>query len=361
MRHLTIAFVLLSIAAGCSRYGTYVSHYSFSNKVSIPDYSQLDYWASHPWKKDPADSVPAGIKDRTQDSLVDVFFIHPTTYTRNKKEWNADINDAYLNAKTDYSTILYQASVFNQHARLFAPRYRQAHLSAFFTNSREASDAFDTAYADLKQAFEYYLAHYNNNRPIIIAGHSQGALMAKRLLKEFFDGKPLQQKLVAAYVIGWPVQQNYFTSIPVCESASQTGCFCSWRTFRTDFLPGYVKNEKRPAAVTNPLSWTTKETYADRSENLGSVLRNLNKVFPATTDAQIHSGVLWVSKPRFPGSVFFFTRNYHIADINLFYMNIRQNVEERIQAYSKQPFIEGLPRRSFPGQSPLQSHSALHR
>jgi hypothetical protein len=335
MRRLTIAFVFLSIIAGCSRYGAYVSRYNFPSKVSTPDYSNLNFWASHPWKKDPADSIPAAIKDRTRDSLVDVFFIHPTTYTRNKKAWNADINDAYLNAKTDYSTILYQASVFNQHCRLFAPRYRQAHLSAFFTDDKEAADAFDTAYADLKKAFEYYLAHYNNNRPIIIAGHSQGALMAKRLLREFFDGKPLQQKLVAAYILGWPVQQHYFVKIPVCDSATQTGCFCSWRTLRTHYIPEYIKTEKSPAAVTNPLSWTTTEEYAGREKNMGSVLRNLNKVYPATTDAQIHKGVLWVNKPRFPGGVFFVIRNYHIADINLFYMNLRQNVEDRVRAYLK--------------------------
>jgi hypothetical protein len=335
MHRLTIAFVFLSIIAGCSRYGAYVSRYNFPSKVSIPDYSNLDFWASHPWKKDPADSIPASIKDRTQDSLVDVFFIHPTTYTKNKKGWNADINDAFLNAKTDYSTILYQASVFNQHCRLFAPRYRQAHLLAFFTDDKEAAGAFDTAYADLKKAFEYYLAHYNNNRPIIIAGHSQGALMAKRLLKEFFDGKPLQQKLVAAYILGWPVQQHYFVKIPVCDSATQTGCFCSWRTLRTNYIPEYIKTEKNPAVVTNPLSWTTTGEYISRDKNMGSILRNLNKVYPATTDAQIHKGVLWVSKPRFPGGVFFVIRNYHIADINLFYMNLRQNVEDRIRAYLK--------------------------
>src|SRR5678815_3940434 len=95
-------------------------------------------------------------------SLVDVFFIHPTTYTGNRKEWNADINDAYLNAKTDYSSILYQASVFNQHARIYAPRFREAHISAYFTNDTLGSiNAFATAYADIRSAFEYYLKNYN--------------------------------------------------------------------------------------------------------------------------------------------------------------------------------------------------------
>ena len=50
--------------------------------------------------------------------------------------WNADIDNEELNEKTDNSTILYQASVFNKYCRVFAPRYRQANLQAFFTSDK---------------------------------------------------------------------------------------------------------------------------------------------------------------------------------------------------------------------------------
>ncbi|MES2882742.1 MAG: DUF3089 domain-containing protein, partial [Bacteroidota bacterium] len=203
--------VALVFAACTPKYNAYIANYQFANTSVVPGYNNLDYWAAHPYKKDPSDSIPAEIQTKNIDSLADVFFIHPTTYTGAKENWNADINDAALNAKTDYSSILYQASVFNEHCRVFAPRYRQVHLKAFYTKDAEARKAFDTAYADVKKAFEFYLQHHNNNRPVIIAGHSQGALLCKSLLAEFFDGKPLQQKLVAAYVIGWPVPEKYFT------------------------------------------------------------------------------------------------------------------------------------------------------
>ena len=130
-----------------------------------------------------------------------------TTFTRESDTLpsNARIDDAYINAKTDYSTILYQASVFNLHCRVFAPRYRQAHIQNFYSSDTSKSKAaFEQAYNDIKTAFEYYLAHYNQGRPIIIAGHSQGAFLSERLLKEFFENKPLQKQLVAAYIIGWP-------------------------------------------------------------------------------------------------------------------------------------------------------------
>jgi hypothetical protein len=298
------------------------------DSIAAPvDYSELSNWAAHPWKQDPSDSVPEPLrKDYHADSSVDVFFIHPTTYTNPEKQfgWNAPVDDTALNNKTDRSTILYQASIFNEAGRVFAPRYRQANLGAYFTeDTATALEAFDRAYKDVKAAFQYYLEHYNNGRPIIIASHSQGTTHAKRLLKEFFDGKPLQHQLVAAYLVGMAVEPDYFTSIPVCQTPDETGCVCSWRTFKEDYEPFYVQQEKFRAVVTNPLTWNINEPVASRSENKGAVLLKFNKVIPHPVNAEVHDGVLWVDKPHFFGNVFFMNKNYHIGDYNLFYMNVR--------------------------------------
>lgn len=334
-RTLVIFFLSCTVVACTKKYHAFVEQYHFKEKIAVPDYNDLDYWAAHPWKKDPSDSIAKPLRLGKVDSLADVFFLHPTTYTDVRFGWNASITDVYINAKTDYSSILYQASVFNQHCRIFAPRYRQAHISAFFVHNEESISAFDTAYADIKRAFEFYLEHYNNNRPIIIAGHSQGAMMAERLLKDFFDGKPLQQKLIVAYIVGWPIPQNSFEKIPVCNDSLQTNCFCGWRTFKKNYTPLYITSEKTTSYVTNPLSWTTTAQHIISGENKGSVLRDFNKIISHTTDAQIHNGILWVNKPQFPGAIFYRSRNYHIGDINLFYMNLRENIEQRIFSYLK--------------------------
>jgi hypothetical protein len=271
-----------------------------------------------------------------EDSLADVFFLYPTTFTKKskKKKTNADIDDGFINAKTDYTSILYQASAFNQQSRVFAPRYRQAHISMFFTNDKEKADtAFATAYRDLETAFEYYLQHWNNGRPIIIASHSQGSKLAERLLKEFFEDKPLKDQLVVAYVAGWPVPKNYYSSLKICTDSLQTGCICSWRTLQKGYIPYYIKNEKGNSFVTNPLTWSSGDEYAPRKINNGSVLTKFNKIYKHTTDAQISNGLLFVKKPRFPWSFLYFSRNYHIGDINLFYLNIRQNVRQRIHSF----------------------------
>ena len=339
MKKPVLLAIIMSCLFSCSnKYQSLRSHYQFISTDGKPDYSNLDYWAAHPWKKDPSDSVPAPLRNEIRDSVADVFFLHPTTLTsvRKLKHKNADIDDDYLNAKTDYSTILFQASVFNQQCRVFAPRYRQAHIANFFSKDQEKKDkAFDLAYEDLKNAFIYYLKTWNNGRPIIIASHSQGSLLGERLLKEFFEDKPLQSKLIAAYIIGWPVPKEYFTSLKMCADSLQTGCLCSWRTLRKGFLPSYLKKEKGNSFVTNPLNWTTTNEYVSRKLNKGSVLTKFNKVYYQTTDAQISNGLLYVKKPKFPWSFIFFIRNYHVADINLFYLNVRENIRQRISAYQK--------------------------
>lgn len=332
--------VLSIIFYSCApSYTKYVSGYKRSDKSNTPDYHNLYYWAAHPDKKDLADSIPRFLKPEIKDTLADVFFIHPTTYTERvypKGMNNAAIDDADINAKTDYTSILYQASVFNASARIFAPRYRQAHLSAFFTmNKQEAAAALDTAYTDIRNAFEYYLKNCNKGRPIIIASHSQGTLLAARLLKDFFENKPLKNQLVCAYLIGMPLYTDYFTDLSPCNDSISVGCFVSWRTLKKNYLPRYAKKEIKPAFVTNPLVWTSDTDYVARKFNAGAVLWKFNKLIPHPNGAQIHKNVLWIPKPKFPFSFLVPIKNFHPGDINLFYMNIRENAKTRIDSFIK--------------------------
>ena len=339
MHRVPAAVVLLSFTlfASCTpSYTRYIKNYQSSVPAPEADYSNLNLWAAHPYKKDPSDSVPLPLqKEYLPDSTVDVFFIHPTTFTaRDNSSMNAGYDDAALNAKTDYTTILFQASVFNEQ-RVFAPRYRQAHLRAYYvTDTASAREAFDKAYSDVKTAFQYYLDQFNGGRPIIIAAHSQGSTHAIRLLQEFFDGTTLGNRLVAAYIPGMNIPRNSFNTLKPCTDSLQTGCFCGWRTYKTGYEPE-MEERYRTSYVTNPLSWTTDETYASDELHKGAVLRHFNKVYKHVTDAQVHGGYLWVKKPKFPGSILYRTANYHIGDINLFYLNIRSNLQTRIRAFWK--------------------------
>ena len=329
-------FVILILCTAFACNSKIISRIGISESVKPIDYADINNWAALPGKIDSADATPdPSFIDRQAQSEVDVFFLHPTTYTQKGLHgWNASLHDQKLNRKTDRTTILHQATTFNGAGRVYAPRYRQAHLSAYFTKKEdEALAALDFAYQDVKTAFNYYLAHYHQGRPIIIAAHSQGTTHAKRLIKDFFENKPLQAKLVVAYLVGIPVTKSYFQSIPLCTSEDQTGCYCSWRAYKSGHFP-----KRFPIgdsiAVTNPLSWKVTSDYVGKLKNRGGVLQKFHgDVHPGLADAQVMNGVLWVSKPKFPGSFLITTKNYHVADFNFFYVNIRENAKKRANAY----------------------------
>ncbi len=338
---LSILFCLLQM--GCSnRYHSFATNYTYKSKDGKPDYGDLNTWAAHPYKHDPSDSVPFPLRETYRpDSTVDVFFIHPTTYTEKEKLFgqNAPIDDAELNAKTDYSTILFQSSIFNEAGRVFSPRYRQAHLSSYYPRNADDSTfafaAFELAYLDVKAAFVYYLENNNKGRPIIIAAHSQGTQHAKRLLTEFFDGKPLQERLIVAYLIGMPFEPDRFKTIVPCITPFQISCACSWRTFKEGYKPTFVLQEKFASVVTNPLTWDANIPVANRSLNKGGLLLNFNKIVKEVANANSVPGVLWTDKPHFLGNIFLTTKNYHIADMNLYYLSIRENAKQRIVSFKK--------------------------
>jgi len=315
-------------------------HFDDSPTPPTPDYSIDKYWAALPTKNNPADDTPDTLKNNQATAGPDVFFVYPTTFVgkpKNEYQWNADVNDDRINDKTDKTTIRYQASIFNGSCKVYAPRYRQAHLSAFFTKDKDDKYlALGLAYSDVKAAFQYYLQHYNKGRPIIIAGHSQGTIYAYRLLRDFFDGKQLSKQLVAAYLVGMPVPRDSFKFSNPCEHPDDVDCYCTWNTFAFNYYPKYYNDGLNNAICTNPLTWTLDTTYAPYEKNLGGVLKNFNKILPNVCDAQVHNGLLWVNQPHFPGSSFIHWKIYHIVDYNLFYMNIRENVGERVNLFLKE-------------------------
>lgn len=312
--------------------------FSGASVPAAPDYSQDRYWAALPWTPDAADLTPNGLRDEQAEARIDVFFIHPTTYTgkRGDTGWNGPVDEAGLNTRTNDGTIQYQASLFNGVGRVFAPYYRQAHLNAYYNrDTASARQAFELAYRDVRAAFEYYLRHHNQGRPIIIASHSQGTTHSQRLMREFFDGKPLQRQLVAAYLVGIAVPKGQYASLQPCRDSTDTGCLMSWRTWRRGYLP--PDPPLPPLVVTNPLSWTTSPDPAPASLNLGGVITPFATLRPGIAEAQIEGAVIWTRKPRFPGSILYTSKNFHPGDFNLYYLNVRENARLRSQMFLSRP------------------------
>lgn len=303
-----------------------------------PDYGKSEHWAALPTKENNTNKTPIGIlKTMEENRPVDVFFVYPTIYTGTKKyqnQWNANVNDTTFNNSIDESTLLHQASAFNAIGQIYAPRYRQAHLYGYWSkDTASVNKAFKLAYSDVKRAFEYYLEHYNNGRPIIIASHSQGTNHCEQLLKEFFDGKPLQNQLVAAYMVGMPIYRGTFKSIYPCRDSTETGCFCSWNTYSSGYYPNNYHKKLYRAVATNPINWTIDGTPADYAENRGGLMPDFT-IKNNPSNAKSHKGLLWIDKLNVNvPAPFLIKKNWHVADYNLFWMNIRENAVLRSQQF----------------------------
>ncbi len=307
----------------------------FDEETHYPaaDYSLEQNWSALPFRCDAADELPKG-ETCVNDSLknVDVFYIHPTVYGKGS-HWNASVSDKKINKKVDTKPVRYQATVFNESCRVYAPRYRQAIVEVFYNETADGQKALDLAYEDVKAAFDYYLKHHNNGRPIIIASHSQGTCHSRRLLKDYFDGKPLGKQLVAAYAIGYTINESMYSELKLCKNADETGCYISWMSFKMGYEP--TGNFSKASESINPLTWKRDAEPVECQKSLGAIGINFDRKFSQCTSVQVHDNgrggtILWV-KTTVP--LVRLLRNMHIVDYNLFWYDIRENVKQRINAY----------------------------
>ena len=332
---ILLSIVILLLSSCLSRpKGIYVHDAT----LEAPDYSNEYYWAALPHKIDNADRTPTTLVDNQAKANADVFYLHPTSYygKRSYNKWNAPINDDKINKGVDETPVLYQATAFNEIGKVYAPRYRQAHIHIYSTkDTASAYAALNLAYHDVRSAFEYYLANYNNGRPIIIASHSQGTSHAIRLMKEFFDNKKLSSQLVVGYLVGIRVDMAQYQMLKPCTSETDTGCLVGWRTYKKGANPSFLKEEEdMDILIHNPINWKQDPTVASKEEHKGAVLLDFESPpKPNLVSTQIHKSILWSTKPKFKGSWLMTTKNYHRGDINLFYLDIRKNAKVRLESY----------------------------
>lgn len=323
----TICSILIFIVAfyGCQSRKP-IGKYIEGNGVEIVNYANLKMWAAHPQKEDMSDKFPKNFIPDTTLSGIDVFFIYPTLLLKGS-EWNADLYDRSLNKKIDQSAIKYQANIFNGLSRIFAPRYRQMHIHGY-RDSVNGIKALNLAYQDVESAFKYYLTHENDGRDIVIAAHSQGTNHAERLLKEVvLKDNEIRKRVKLAYLIGMPITDN-FDDFPLCENALDVNCFLSWRTFSKGYYPAYIYGEK--IAVSNPITWDKKILKSDFDEHAGILMKNNKIRYVNCVRSEVNQGLLWIDFQNIPLQKLFEQSNYHIADYNLFWNNIRSNFIERM-------------------------------
>ncbi len=305
---------------------------TFFNSQTISDYSNLEHWVISP-KHDTSLHI-AYISDTKLISYADVFYVYPTVYTDNKyKDWNISIENEEHRQKIRKVTRL-QASAWAEAGRMFAPYYTQAHLRSYTNLETGGKNALLKAYSDVKKAFEYYLENENKGRPIILAGHSQGATHVMLLLKDFFDEKKLQKQLICAYMPGIGVKKDEFKTIPLLKKPNDVGGFVSWNTFKRRYKTKKFKDWYQGSAVINPVTWDLSNN-AKRNQHKGFLFWD-EKMYEQSFSTHLVDGAIWISIPHVPfRSLSVAMKDYHIGDVNLFWKDIRINAKNRVQSFRK--------------------------
>ena len=277
-----------------------------------------------------------------EDSGVDVFLICPTVDT--KSEQNAFDLNKKLRSNFLYALDL-EKGIYEDAGRLYAPYYRQMSINAYRLSEPEREKAKELACSDIYAAFRWYLDHENGDRPLILAGFSQGAEMCLELLKEFYgdteEGDALRERLITVYAIGWRVTQtdvqNYPQIVPA-QGERDLGTVVSFDCEDGSLIDTIIIPEGVKTLSINPLNWRTDGTPADRSLNLGAVMGTGAEPIPALCGAYMGDrGQLVVTNVAAadypPGLDLFPAGAFHVYDYMFFFTNLKQNIADRVAAY----------------------------
>lgn len=314
-------------------------------------YADPAMWIARPDKpNNPALWTPEGYKPAANPPAA-VFFVHPTSYL-NRAAWNAPLDDKEANDRAALF-LRGQASTLNEIGAIWAPRYRQATFGAFLTDTKAASQALDLAYKDVLAAFDRFVAEAGPDRPIILAGHSQGSLHLSRLLVDRVAGKPIAKRIVAVYLVGWPISKTAdlpAMGLPECRTADQANCILSWQSFAEPADPsmvfdtfdktnGYTGQPRKGTSVicTNPITGNADDT-ASAEQNRGALFPSADLKtatietgrVPARCDGR---GVLLIGNPPKMPPFVLPGNNYHVFDYSLFWADVRADAARRMAAF----------------------------
>ncbi len=301
-----------------------------SELTSEVDYSQEENWAYY--------------ASADGETRADVFFVCPTVYGGSDDACNMDMQDedtkeAFLGA------INMEKGIYEEGTRFFAPYYSQVGLHVYEMSEEEMEPYLDIAYADVKNAFLYYLEEENDGNPIVLAGFSQGADMCIRLLEDCFADEETQDLLVACYAIGWRITEEEMEEYPhltFAEGADDTGVLITFDVEDPAIEDSIIIPEGTRSLCINPLTWSTDGAVADRSLNLGACFTNyageITDEIPEFTGAYIDEErgalkVTDVSPEDYPSTLSIFEDgSYHTYDYLFFYRNLQENVQTRMDA-----------------------------
>jgi len=302
------------------------------------DYSDPKNWAKNDY-----------FNSEKKDTVADVIYFYGTAVS------SEVVEDGILQICDGMklfvaSTFESSSGAFDDGVRLYIPYFRQLSLETEMAckDSLDAIHTLETSVpaVDLCAVMDYYFENYNEGRPFILAGYSQGGMSVQALLDIYFgDAKhrDLLNNLVAAYSIGYGVDKNWLAErdyLKFAKGADDTGVIVSWNTEgpgKKGINPLLAANPSDTLLI-NPINWKTDDTYASAEECAGSYVDG-RIVTPGVYNLQIDpergslicdnninyiddgTGEMWGGK------------SLHLYEMQEVYLSLRKNMHDRIDSF----------------------------
>lgn len=293
--------------------------------AAVTDYNDQSNWAY--WR----------LGDGKQ---ADCFLVCPTVYSGGEEQYNLPPG---MKPETFVGALNMERDIYAASCTLYAPYYQQAALAAYKLPPKQAQPYFALAYEDVRAAFQYFLTKTAADRPLVLAGFSQGADMCLRLLQEFGADAGLQKRLVACYAIGWRVTDKVLRRYPwlrMAQGAEDTGVIISFNTEAAEVSNSLLLPRGVRAKAINPLNWRTDGVRASALRNAGACFTDYNgsvvREIPYITGAylDLERGALKVdakiTAEAYPPVLDIFTSGvFHLYDYQFFFRNLQSNVALR--------------------------------
>ena len=259
----------------------------------------------------------------------------------------ADLNNEKLHKQMKIALDM-QKGIYDTQTNIFSPYYKQWALPVLYMDPNgEGKEFVDTAYDDVKASFDFYLSKCDDSKPLILAGFSEGAQMIIKLLKDYSHNEKVQNRLAAAYCLGWCIEESDlkdFGSMKMATKEDDTHVIVSFSTENEDLESTPFISKNQHALSINPVNWKTDSTPAYNYENLGALFFDSDGN-PRTED--VYHEYVYIDPVR--GSLkavgldsskymtnLFEEGVFHLFDYQFFYYDLKHNVSKRLNAFMSQ-------------------------
>ena len=182
---------------------------------------------------------PAALLSSVAASKFDCFYLYPTWSLAQTGNTGLAVGQGLKYAATD------QAAPLSRVCDVWVPLYR-SQTWASVKKGLAGDDAvmhstFTVAYDSVLPAWQWFLAH-TGGKPVILVGDSQGSAVLIHLISAQLDHEPsVLRRLLVAILVGGNLQVpagktagSTFTNVPLCTSATQTGCAIAFSSYPSE-------------------------------------------------------------------------------------------------------------------------------